>query len=66
MGVKLCQACREVRFETGLSWCGLHQQDFPDAVQCGRFQPEPGPPVVHAEGGTDQPWAGIAFADNGQ
>lgn len=66
MGVKLCQACREVRFEAGLSWCGLHQRDFPDAVQCARFQPEPKPATVHAEGGTDQPWAGIAFADNEQ
>lgn len=62
MGVKLCQACREVRFEAGLSWCGLHQRDFPDAEQCARFQPEPGlRPPVGAETGIDLPW--IAFAD---
>ena len=70
LNVELCQACQEVRFEGGLSWCGLHQRDYPDAVQCARFQPgfqpEPGPGAVHAECGTDLPWTGVAFADNGQ
>ena len=58
MGVKLCQACREVRFEGGLSWCDAHQQGYPDVVQCVRFQPEsePVPISVHAEDGTNQPW----------
>ena len=66
MNVKFCQACREVRFEEGSSWCGLHQRDYPDAMQCARFQPEPGLGVVHAECGTDLPWTGIAFANSEQ
>lgn len=65
MGVKLCQGCREVRFKNGMTWCGLHQQDYPDAVQCARYQPEPGP-SVHAESGTGLAWEGIAFTDVAQ
>jgi hypothetical protein len=63
----LCKFCREVQFEAGLSWCGLHQRDWPDAVQCGRYQPDSGPEgippqvVVSAEFGT-----GIAFAEYAQ
>ncbi len=61
MGVKLCQACREVRFEAGLTWCDVHQQGYPDAVQCVRFQPEAEPGSVHAEGGTNQPYERDCF-----
>ena len=69
---KVCVDCREVRYQVdqpGLYTCGLHQVNFPDAVDCSLYQPEPGssavsepgPALVSAEFGT-----GIAFADSGQ
>ena len=67
MSIKLCQWCREVRFEGGCYWCSLQQRDFPDADQCARYQPDSGPEaisdVVHAESGIHPVWLGIALAN---
>ena len=63
MTTKSCDLCRHnARTQTGPhAWrhdCGLRQRDYPDASQCGAYEPPPFPIQTRESSGLGPVWDG--------